>query len=336
MRTLLVLLAVLLTALLAPHPIAAQADRSYVYEEIAVDLTLLPGGDLSVVETYTYRFTGGPFQRALRGIAAVRLDEIRNIGLAEGAQPYSPAGSGEQPGTYVVERSPDEVLVRWFYEPAADARRTFTLSYTVAGTVRSDPEADELWWVAVFPERDVPVERARVTLRLPAGADLRPEDVILPDPASTLSVTPELVTLRRDTPLAPGESLEMRVTFAPDLISAPAPAWQRAAAAPAPTPAPARPAASSSSSADLGFCFIVLLFVALVGGSMLWRAINGEPVFASSDNDDGGSGRRLRRSSSSSSWGSSRGSSSSSSARSSSSRGSSGRGGSGGGRGGAG
>lgn len=281
------LLLLLLCALAATPGLAAAQGRSYVFEQIEVELELGAGGELAVVERYTYRFTGGPFQRALRGIPREGVDAISDVRLSEEGQEYRAAFRGEEPGTYIVENNADELLVRWFYPPTSDAARTFTLSYTVDGAVYVGEGYDELWWVAVFPERDVPVERSRVTLRLPEGAALSVEDLNLTGAEADAQVRPEQVTLARDEPLPPGEALELRVELDPDLIDAPVPAWQEQGDAP-PADAPAapaepfpdtQPAPGGSGASDLIFCLIcliiliVLIFVLLP----LFRRLAGGP-----------------------------------------------------------
>jgi len=332
MRRIIALL-LLLAALAAPAAAAAQA-RSYSNERIDVEIDVRPDGVLGVAETYTYRFTGGPFRKALRGIAHDRLDRVTNISLSENGRPFRQSYA-EDRGTFAVRESFDETLVTWFYEPTSDAARTFTLRYDVYGAVRADPEADEIWWVAVFPDRDAPVERASVTVRFPDGAALESTNVSLPAADGTLDVGPRTIALTRDTPLAPGQALELRADFDPDLIAAPAPAWQSAPAAPVYASEPER--AEPGDPADGVMAVMMVLCVLFVIGNVAWRLANGEPVFEAHDDDSWSTSSSRRRSN----WSSSRGSSSRSSfsssrGSSSSSRGSSSRGGSGGGRGGAG
>jgi hypothetical protein len=264
MRTfILTLLSILL---LLPATAAAQ-ERSYVFQQVDVDLQLRADGSLEVAERYTYRFSGGPFQRALRGIARDGVDDIRNISVSEGDEAYRSAFQGEEPGTYIVENNLDEVLVRWFFPPASDDTRTFTLRYTVEGVVFVDEGFDELWWVAIFPDRDVPVERSSVTLALPEGANLSPGDVSLPGAEAADQVGPERVTLTRDTPLVPGEALELRVQLDPDVVDAPAPDWQQADQSEpdvgSQVPAESLPDPQSGSGGS-GFDLIFCLFVALI------------------------------------------------------------------------
>lgn len=265
MRTLLLLILTVLA--LIPGQAVAQA-RSYSFERVAVDLRLNSDGTLEVAEQYTYRFSGGPFQRALRGIARSGFDAIRDVRVGEGDTPYRAAFQGEQPGTFIVENNVDELLVRWFYPPTSDATRTFTLSYSVEGAVAVEVGYDELWWVAIFPERDVPVERSRVTLTLPEGANLDELNVTLPGAEAAQQVSPNSVVLTRDEPLAPGEALELRVELDPDLIDAPVPAWQQSGET-APAPSEARPdpgpaTQPAGGSFDFIFCLIILIILIFV------------------------------------------------------------------------
>jgi hypothetical protein len=311
----------LLLALLLSAPASAQT-KSFSYDRIDVTIDVRPDGTLDVAETMTLAYQGGPFSSANRAIALQRLDNLREIAVGEGAQAYTEAQSDKRPGTFVVQRAADNVKVTWYYPPTSDTTRTFTLRYRVDGAVRVGDAANEIWWVAIFPDRSVPVQRSQVTLNLPLGGKLRPEDITLPAAAGRVTVEENSVRIARDEALPGGQSLDVRVQFPPTLVAAQKPAWQDA---PAPQPAP-RPAAVSSPSNrsrgnPLDGCWIPI-FILLVVGSLIWRAITGNWDFSSSSSSS--SHRR-----SSSSWSSSSSSSSWDSGSSSSSDGGSGGGGGG-------
>jgi hypothetical protein len=224
------LFAVALLALLLALPAGAALaqSKSFVYDRISVDVDVRADGTLDVTEIMTLKYTGGPFSFVSRSIALMRLDEVRDVGLSEGQRAYTEASSGKTPGTFVAEQADGKLKVSWFYEPTSDATRTFTLRYRVLGAVRAGSEADEVWWVGIFPERSVPVQHARVAMHLPDGARLRAQDVTLPAASAMIEITNEDIVVTRDEPLSPGQSLDVRIDFDPALVSAQPPAWQSA------------------------------------------------------------------------------------------------------------
>jgi uncharacterized membrane protein YgcG len=233
-------------------PAIAQ-EKSYVYERMDVNLTLQPNGTLDVAETLKIRYTGGPITFANRGIPFKRLDNIADIKLTEGQLPYKLATSGKQSGTFVVERGGDKVNVTWYYVPTSNATRTFILRYRVDGTVRVNDKDKEVWWIAVFPDRSVPVQASSVKLQLPARAIINPNDVTLPAASGQVSIKGNTVQVVRDTPLAGGESLDLRLRFPADLVQSEKPAWQE----------PSSPVVDN----DWGSIFITAFFTC---GIILW------------------------------------------------------------------
>jgi hypothetical protein len=244
---------------------AAAQSKAFFYERIDVTVDVLSDGTLAVAETMTLNYQGGPFTSANRAIALQRLDDIRDIGLREGGQEYTQAADGKQPGTFVVERSGDSAKVSWYYPPTSDTTRSFTLRYRVEGAVRVGADENEVWWVAIFPDRTVPVQRGRVTLNLPSGGRPRPEDVTLPAADGSVSVESNSVVVSRDTPLAAGESLDLRVRFPSSLVAARKPAWQDAASGDT--------ARSGSTLGALASAFLwpAIIVVALAG--LAWQTI---------------------------------------------------------------
>ncbi len=225
-----ILILVLLTLLALPSGAALAQSKSFVYDEISVDVDVQADGALDVTEIMTLKFIGGPFSFVSRSIALTRLDEVRDVSLSEGQRAYVEAPDGKAPGSFVVDHLGDKLKVSWYYDPASDTTRTFTLRYRVLGAVRVSSEADQVWWVGIFPERSVPVQHARVAMHMPDGARPRAQDVTLPAASAQIEITNSDIVVTRDQPLPPGQSLDVRVDFNPALVSAPQPAWQSAVA----------------------------------------------------------------------------------------------------------
>jgi uncharacterized membrane protein YgcG len=109
----------------------------------------------------------------------------------------------------------------------------------VQGGLRYYPDAnpahDILQWIAIAPDHEFQIHHSRVTVRLPDGVDM------LPDPSlpwgfaadanggnATVAVDIErgIVVAEATRPIAPGESLEVGVTFEHGLVAGRPPAWQ--------------------------------------------------------------------------------------------------------------
>ncbi len=265
-------------------PAAFAQEKSYRYAAIDVAITVQPDGILDVSETLVYDFQGGPFTRASRTIALQKLDEIRDITLSDESGAYRAVSQNVEPGTFMLERSRNGIKIAWQFAATSDARRTFTINYRVEGAVRTGTEMDEVWWIAVFPDRSVPVLSSEVVLRLPEGAELRAEDVTLPQAAGSVSVEVNTVRVLRDTPLAAGESLDLRVHFPADLVVSAPPRWQQPPTpqptiayspdepetAPRPVERPvATPARDDSLSAHVVWNLLMLLMIGLLGWGVI-------------------------------------------------------------------
>ncbi|MEM8531591.1 MAG: DUF2207 domain-containing protein [Chloroflexota bacterium] len=222
-----VLLSLFALWLVLPISSVFAQEKAYVYDRIDVVVNVHEDGLLDVSETMTFDYTGGPFRSAVREIPFEKLDDIRNMTVREGEQTYTEATDGEAPGTYIVTRENDMVWVKWYYEPTSDATRTFTVGYEVEGSIRVEGATDELWWVAIFPERDVPVEQSSIIVNLPEGVDLDQVQVDLPAADGRVSTEGRSVSVVRDEPLPGGMALDVQVQVPSALIDAPEPAWQR-------------------------------------------------------------------------------------------------------------
>ncbi len=253
---------------------AARQSKSFVYDRIDVNLRLQPDGTLDVTERMTLRYSGGPFTSASREIPFQRLDAIEAIDVSKGATSYSEVANDDRtPGTFHTSRDQQKVVITWFYPPTSDNDQTFVLSYRVRGAVRVGREEDELWWVAIFPDRSVPVEHSRVTLTLPSSARPRTADVSLPTGSGKLVIEQNTITITRDEPLPPNTGLDIQVRVPGDLITSAAPQWQGATNpvdSIAPTPITIEPQINPNAPVSLPGGMIVVGLAALAGGSLIF------------------------------------------------------------------
>ncbi len=146
----------------------ASAAKSYTADRYDVDIDVASNGSATVTETITFRFSGGPFTFAFRGIPTRYTGGLSAFEVEEEGRAYTP-GSG--PGTFQIDRAQSSTEIRWYYEPTTDSARTFTLRYKVADLVRLDEGQANVRWGAVPPNHDYAIAASRVTVRLPQGAN---------------------------------------------------------------------------------------------------------------------------------------------------------------------
>ena len=213
-------LASLLLLGLAPHA-HGDGDKEYHWDYIAVDITVLPDGDLDIVETQRYVFTEGTFTFAYRDLALQRVESIDDIWIEEGGQRYGP-------DRIRVEQRGNALRVTWYYPPTQNASRTFALHYRVSGALRVYEGGDQLWWKAIFADRDFPVRRGRVTVHLPAAFTQGQLKVATYGvPAEYDIVDAQTVEFATGTVPA-GQELEVRIQFPHGVVQATRPSWQDA------------------------------------------------------------------------------------------------------------
>ncbi len=249
-RTLAVLCALLLALLIVPATASAAPQPPY-FQSFDVEIDIRPNGDFWVTENQTVRFGPSTARRGFREIPLDRVEQITDVTVSEPGSQYRRAGSTsglqvsrqgdslqvslqtgrsaqETPFTYQAERQEGFLRIEWWFPPTSNASRTFLVRYRVVGGLRYYPGGDQLFWKAIYEERSLPIESARVVVRLPA--DLTPDQLRMAAYPEGLGFTGELVdphTVEFDGRGLPEETgLEVRVQFPHGLVSGQAPSWQ--------------------------------------------------------------------------------------------------------------
>ncbi len=164
-----VLVAALALVLLAPR---AEA-KSFRFPEVSIAATVLPNGDMQVVEDRTFDFQGS-FHWAQYTLPPTAGTTIRDFSVRESGTVFQQSDS-QATGTVAWNTVNGGVDARWYYS-ASNERRTFTISYTVEGAAVVHPDAAELYWKFVGTGWDPGTDSVRVLITLPPGAqksDLR-------------------------------------------------------------------------------------------------------------------------------------------------------------------
>ena len=213
-------LALTLVSTRAPGVALAQ-DKQLTWERLDVDLTVQPNGDLRVIETNVISFTAGRFSFGYRDINQSRLTDISDISAVDqSGTPMRLETSVSETGDYRIKY--------YLNTPAERERRTVKLAYTVSGATRYYPEGDQIYWAAVFAQRNgFPVMHSTVTLHLPGNSDATKTEAY--GPAHEIDGAGERTVIYRATaPINSGVEFEVRAQFPHGAITGNAPAWQQA------------------------------------------------------------------------------------------------------------
>jgi uncharacterized membrane protein YgcG len=203
-------------------PIQAQEAKTFEWQRLDVDLTVLSNGNLRVVEKNVIRFTSGRFTFGFRDINQSRLTDIREVKVTEGSESSEPI----RHETAFADNG-DFRIKYYFARPAQNEVRTVTLAYTVSGALRYYEGGDQLYWAAIYASRNgFPVKRSTITVNLPGVSAQHAETNL----STTITAEPgeQTLTIVANEPIPSGEELEVRVQFPHGVVQgSPAP-WQAA------------------------------------------------------------------------------------------------------------
>lgn len=205
----------LASGFLLPPPALAQS-KTFVWERLDVEITVLPNGDFLVQETQVILFTSGTFTFGYRAIPADRLDSISDVEVWEDGQPCRVSVTQEE----------KEYRIRWeMAAPRSNSRHTYVVRYRVHGGLRYYSGGDQLWWKAVFPDRTFPVLESTVTVHLPEGAVAEKAAADFAQ-ATVSGLGTDTVVFTAQEVLDPGQEMEVRVQFPHGVVAGSAPTWQ--------------------------------------------------------------------------------------------------------------
>jgi hypothetical protein len=223
--TLLLFLA-LLVVIGIGQPVQAQSKSLY-WEGWDTTLTILPNGDLHVIERQRINFTDGTFTFGFREIPLAKTGGITGISVSEpGVGVYGQGGFSQQPFTFDVTRDGGDQSIRWYFPPTANQIRTFDIAYTVKDALRIYDSGDKLQWFGIAPDRDFPIQEASVKVVLPPGAEFK--DIQMAGPAYTYGTSSDgsSVTYLAKGPLSPSETMEVGIEFTHGFVPDVEPNWQ--------------------------------------------------------------------------------------------------------------
>lgn len=253
--------------------VTSYQGKDLYWERYDVTIDIRRDGTLIITEDQSIRFISGPWQEGFAVIPLSRVEAINSVEVLESGQPYQRATSSGNPGTYTVERYGGEIDIRWWFGPAYDETRNFTIRYQVEGGLRVYDDRDQLWWRAIDEDFAADIRNATVTVNLPGPVE--PDDLTYDAYERGIGdVVIEVVdadTLRYSaTGLEQGDALEARVEF-PKLTTATEPSWQAAQDAREEREARLEPFKALANLLFLGSGILITLG-APIGVYALWHA----------------------------------------------------------------
>ena len=145
-------------------------SKSFTIPEIRVEVVVQSDGSVRITEHRTYKFDGS-YTWADYRLPFQEFSAIKDVRISEDGNSYINENS-EEPGTFLVQQSDNQIRVQWFYK-AEDERRTFTVSYTLEDALIIGPEWSQFFWNYVSSEREKETDSLfiEMTLPRPTGAD---------------------------------------------------------------------------------------------------------------------------------------------------------------------
>jgi hypothetical protein len=160
----------------------ATAEQNVLFDSLLVDINVLSNSDIEITETQKYSFLSGNFHYGYRWIPLDAVDSIDEIQVYEDGHPYimDPTvrqwiddyqNAGEFPDenycAYCTWTEGDNLWIGWWYPATKGGSRVFEIKYTVHGGLWLHEDGYQLYWQAIFSDRDIAIGSTKVTVHLP-------------------------------------------------------------------------------------------------------------------------------------------------------------------------
>lgn len=225
-KVLLPIFLLIVTLGVAVVPVAASPSfaKSVVAERMDVDVTVLPNGDINVIQIQQIKFQGGPFREGFQTIRLKNSDGVTNITLSEvGGRVYRSGTGGDY--TFSVTRNAEEAEVVWYFPSISDQTRKFQLSYTLKNVVRQYDSGDKVQFMAIPDALEYPVYASTIKIYLPTPLVADPD---FAGPAAKWQISPDskMVTIDLQRAVSPNQGFQFGVIFQHGAITTSKPTWQ--------------------------------------------------------------------------------------------------------------
>ncbi len=207
--------------------VPALAQRTLLITDFAADVRVNIDGTIDVSETIRAQFNG-TWNGLYRTIPVdYRTPQGFNYMLRLDVQAVTDAVGNSL--RYESSRERNNRKLKIYVPGAVDASRTIIVKYRVQNGLKFFDEHDELYWNVTGDEWDVPIERARATIHLPAAVQgIRTAAFTggygSQASAATTGVTGADVTVDTTRSLSFHEGLTLAVAWNPGVVMPPTPA----------------------------------------------------------------------------------------------------------------
>ena len=184
-------------------------------------VTVLAGGDLDVVETVTFDFQSGRFEKVLREIPRRRTDGIEIIDATMDDAHFS---IGDGPGHIKVSGS-QRMRVEWRFTPINPSTHTFGLKYRVHGVAYTDARGDVIAWRALPTDHRYRIASSHVTLETPDAPVRTPVVERRRVGSATIAVDDRLIDVR-SAQISENGWIEIETVLPASRLVSRQPAWR--------------------------------------------------------------------------------------------------------------
>jgi len=144
---------IIITALfLSLAGIVQAQSKTYTWDRLDVDITVLENSDIRVIETQQFTYTSGEFHYGYREIPTDKLERITDVEVWEGDRQYQ-RGYGSDYTYETFYNEDGDFVIKWYYPGYRDSTHTYTIKYTVKGALRFYERGDQLGGDSSPPRR---------------------------------------------------------------------------------------------------------------------------------------------------------------------------------------
>ncbi|WP_341738322.1 DUF2207 domain-containing protein [Microcoleus sp. CAWBG640] len=235
-----------LSLLLVTVTHAAAQQLPFYWDNINVAIDVQTNGDMLVTETQKYVFTAAYNNERYRYIPLDKVDEIKDVTVAENNQ-IIPSSTG-------IENN--QLWIRWEHELKPPDTHTFVIKYRVVGGLQLDGENTQVYWKAIAAGRKAPINSGKVTVKLPDALSGKVLSFMnFGTAAVRRQVDPKTFEFVASQPIQPEQELEVQIAFPQAILNIPEAGWQQGG----------NQSQSASQGEDHDGSFGVLIFVVFPG-----------------------------------------------------------------------
>ena len=217
------LLGLLFTLFTLTTQINANTDLTqlpFYWDTIDVELDVRDNGDMLVTETQKYVFNREHPNERYRYIPLNKVDKITDVTVSENNQ-IIPSQVGKKN---------NQLWIKWKHELNPPESHTFVIKYRVVGGLPINSHRAQVYWKAIFSDRQSPIQNASVTVRLPkslAGKIYYYNYYADRIPVSSQKLDGQTIKFVAQKPIPEGQDLEIQVAFPNSVLNLPQPKWQQ-------------------------------------------------------------------------------------------------------------